>query len=160
MVFFSIFVGLAAAALIGIAVAAEKRRRIERLIREIDRCPNANPGGRRAAPDRLDPEKYRRIRRAMYRRDAQRGDRFAELQWAQILWHQDEAYEEALIFYRRAAEAGDPEAMFALASAYFGGEHVAKDFAEATRWASKGLVAGDARCKHIFRLCSDLYAQR
>lgn len=96
----------------------------------------------------------------MYRRDAQRGDHFAELQWAQILWHQDEAYGEALIFYRRAAEAGDPEAMFALASAFFGGEHVAKDFAEATRWASKGLVAGDARCKHIFRLCSDLYAHR
>lgn len=53
--------------------------------------------------------------------------------------------EAALGYYRLAADAGDPDAMAAIATMYAGGDGVPKDLGEAVSWYRKAADAGHHR---------------
>jgi len=53
--------------------------------------------------------------------------------------------EQAVSWYRRAAEAGNTEAQFNLGSCYDDGDGVAKDAEQAVSWYRRAAEAGDSR---------------
>lgn len=67
-------------------------------------------------------------------------------------------YAKALGWYRRAAKAGDAEAIYVLACACLTGEGGETSLSEAFHWASVGLAAGDERCKPLCREYARLLA--
>jgi TPR repeat protein len=52
--------------------------------------------------------------------------------------------EQALVWYQRAAEQGDPRAELKLAETYYSGSGVAVDYAESERWARRAAERGYA----------------
>jgi hypothetical protein len=55
---------------------------------------------------------------------------------------------EAVTWYRRAAEQGDPHAQYNLAVMYDEGEGVRQDDREAVKWYRKAAEQGDAAAQH------------
>jgi len=54
--------------------------------------------------------------------------------------------EQAVSWYRRAAEAGHADAQFNLGACYSNGDGVAKDAEQAVSWFRRAAEAGHARC--------------
>jgi hypothetical protein len=67
-------------------------------------------------------------------------------------------YDEAVRWYRRAAERGDAPALEALAYMYENGKGVPRDAAEAIRWSRKAADQGDAEAQSFLGF-SYAYAQ-
>lgn len=63
-------------------------------------------------------------------------------------------YVRAGEYYRKGAELGDREAQFNLATAYFFGEGVTQDEAEAMRWLTRAADAGDPMAQYMAGLKS------
>lgn len=57
-------------------------------------------------------------------------------------------YDEAALWYRKAAEQGDADAQYSLAGMYFDGQGVRQDFTQAAFWYRKAAEQGDiaAQC--------------
>jgi uncharacterized protein len=58
-----------------------------------------------------------------------------------------EDHEQAIIWYRKAAEQGLISAQMALAATYEGGYHVPQDYAEAAKWYERAAERGDPRAQ-------------
>ena len=54
----------------------------------------------------------------------------------------EQSYEEALKYFRLAADQGHPTAVFCIGECYYKGNGVEKDLAEAAKWYRKALDAG------------------
>jgi TPR repeat protein len=66
-----------------------------------------------------------------------------------VLYHEGEVvlqdYAQAAVWYRKAAEQGDPDAQVALGSLYDTGLDVPPDHAQAASWYRKAAEQGDAK---------------
>ena len=75
---------------------------------------------------------------------ADAGSRDAMMALGALLFNNSAAGEaESLNWYRKAAEAGDPQGMANVGSMYFNGRGVEKDEREAARWFRKAMEGGD-----------------
>jgi hypothetical protein len=59
---------------------------------------------------------------------------------------EQEADVKGLAYYRRAADLGDPGAMWTLGYAYQQGWHVPEDLVASVNWYTQGAAYGDVRC--------------
>jgi TPR repeat protein len=57
-------------------------------------------------------------------------------------------YAEALRWYRKAADQGDPDAQYGLGLMYSLGQGVAQDYAESARWLHKAADQGNASAEY------------
>lgn len=57
-------------------------------------------------------------------------------------YYADKNYNDALYYYRRAAEQGDTQAQYNLGHMYGNGEGVKQDYAEAVKWYRKAAQQG------------------
>ena len=57
-------------------------------------------------------------------------------------------YQQAVRWFRTAAEKGNAAAMFSLGAAYYDGQGVEKSTAEAIRWLTMGAEMGEARAMY------------
>ena len=74
---------------------------------------------------------------------AEEGDATAQMKVG-LAFDKEENYEEAVLWYRKAAEQGVSEAQNNLGVMYKDGQGVKQDFKEAARWF---LLAGLRHCK-------------
>lgn len=87
----------------------------------------------------------------LYRRAADRGDSYGQLQVAGFYFHgygvaQD--YRQAVNWYKLSAEQGEPIAQFALGIQYSKGEGVAMDNSEAVKWYRLAAAQGFEKAQH------------
>lgn len=68
--------------------------------------------------------------------------------------YRQQDYEQAAVWYAKAAELGDPKAQSALAGCYAGGRGVARDGAQAAAWYEKAALQGYAKAQNAL---GDLY---
>jgi len=61
--------------------------------------------------------------------------------------------EQAVSWYRRAADAGDADAQFSLGGCYSQGDGVAKDAEQAVSWYRRAADAGDADAQFNLGVC-------
>ena len=71
-------------------------------------------------------------------------------------YDRNEAYEEAVIWYRKAAEQGDPRAQNNLGICYERGNGVAADLKAAVRWYRQSAEQGNAIAQGNLGLCYEL----
>jgi len=65
-------------------------------------------------------------------------------------------YEDALRFYKKAAEQGNSDAQFRLASIYQLGDVVNKNHKEACKWFYKSYEQGNVKAKYqVYLTCRD-----
>ena len=87
----------------------------------------------------------------LYRRAADQGDSYGQLQVAGFYFHgygvaQD--YRQAVNWYKLSAEQGEPLAQFALGIQYSKGGGVAQDHAESVKWYRLAAAQGFERAQH------------
>ena len=58
-------------------------------------------------------------------------------------------YDEAVKWYRKAADQGLAEAQFDLGLIYQKGQSVAQDYGEAVMWYRKAAAQGDAKAQRV-----------
>lgn len=64
-----------------------------------------------------------------------------------------QSLENAISWYRKAALAGDADAMLQMGLAYADGRGVKQSWTDATQWLLKGAEAGNAEAQSYFALC-------
>lgn len=65
-------------------------------------------------------------------------------------------YEDALAFYKKAADQGNPDAQFELASMYQLGDGVNENHKESCKWFYKSYEQGNVKAKYqVYLTCRD-----
>lgn len=83
-------------------------------------------------------------------------DGACQFQWGQANfngWIGATNYEEAVYWYRKAADQGHAEAQFLLGYCCFGGKGVGRDYAEAVSWWQKSVAASNADARSYLGYC-------
>lgn len=84
----------------------------------------------------------------LLKRSADAGHAGAQAVLAYIL-DKAELDEEAIAYYRKAAEQGNPDGQFGLGSMYSAGEGVKRDLGEARRWTTKAAEQGHTQAINV-----------
>ena len=63
---------------------------------------------------------------------------------------------EAVKWYHKAAESGDPQAQYRLGLCYYNGEGVQKDKTEAVKWYRKAAEQGHIKAQHDLSICCSI----
>lgn len=127
---------------IGDVALSVNGRRVETAAGFAQAIQSVAPGGEATIEIARHGEAGDLMRSVRDRADA--GSRDAMMALGGLLLNNDATGEaEALNWYRKAAEAGDPQGMSNVGSMYFNGRGVAKDEREAARWFRKAMEAGD-----------------
>ncbi len=106
-------------------------------------------------------EEYQRTSRAVYAKAlaaAERGERFAQVNLAHMLYHGRGVPANrlaALEWFRKAAEQGDAGAQLMLGHCLFAGEVVPLDHATAARWYARAAAQGDAVAQEMLARCHE-----
>ena len=81
-------------------------------------------------------------------------EQFSEVQFRLgAYFYSKKDYQEAVKWYRKAAEQGDAEAQFYLGLCYSNGDGVAKDLKEAAKWWRKAAEQGEAAAQYNLGVC-------
>ncbi|MFT5730091.1 MAG: TPR repeat protein [Desulforhopalus sp.] len=71
------------------------------------------------------------------------------------LWEINQDYKKAVMWYRKAAEQGYPEALYSLGLMYANGQGVTQDYMKAVMWYRKAAEQGDSNAQNSL---GDMYA--
>ncbi len=85
-----------------------------------------------------------------FRRAADHGSVEAQVKLAEIAIA-DQKYEEALLWFSKAADQDDPDAAFNVGSLYYVGRGVAKDEAKATEYYRRAARLGMPEAKNVLK---------
>lgn len=67
-------------------------------------------------------------------------------------YYDDKQYQEAMPWFRKAADAGDAEAAYFVGALYYFGYGVAQDYKEAAKWYKQSALGGDAAGQYALGL--------
>jgi TPR repeat protein len=94
------------------------------------------------------PKNAQEISARRFEEAIERGDPLAEFRRGYD-FYTDEKFEDAVYWFRKAAEHGQVDAQFALGRMYLEGKHVVRDTAQATLWLEQAAEQWDLIAMHM-----------